>query len=68
MRDPQKPKGLKMWWKLLKMALDKNGSPGWNRVKQIMSIYNMSNSAKSNTTSTYTGAVTNNGMYGSYGG
>lgn len=36
-----------MWWAIVKYILDKNGSPAWERVNNIMSIANMANSAKS---------------------
>lgn len=29
-----------MWWALAKLMLDKNGSPAWNRINNIMSIWN----------------------------
>ena len=36
-----------MWWAIVKYILNKNGSPAWERVNNIMSIANMANSAKS---------------------
>ena len=36
-----------MWWAIIKYMLDKNNSPAWQRVNNILSIANMANSAKS---------------------
>lgn len=40
-----------MWWAVAKALLDKNGSPAWQRVNKIMSIWNasQSNSARQQT-------------------
>lgn len=56
-----------MWWEIIKMALNKNGSPSWSKINNLISMTQWANGGNS-AKNTYKGAVTNDGMYGSYGG
>lgn len=61
-----------MWWAILKKILDKNNSPAWQRINNIMSIWNTAQGMTArqfhNYKNTYDGAVDNSGTYGIYGG
>lgn len=63
-----------MFWTALAKAIgtivaNKAGNSN-NSIGMVKSVYNMTNKMQNSAkrTSTYTGAVTNDGMYGSYGG
>ena len=59
-----------MWWALLKGLLDRNNSPAWRKTSWLInkiSTFGLGGTNNS-TKSTFKGATTNDGMYGSWGG
>lgn len=57
-----------MWWQIISAMLDRNGSQAWKRVQNLLSLWNMSKSTSAKRYNTFSGAVDNTGMYGSWGG